>query len=206
LDGEDELRRRVKRELRKRALAVRKTTPADACAARSAAIVERAQRLEVLEKAARVALFWPIEDKHEVDLRALDLWLRGKGARVAYPALVPNADREERPRMTFHFTLAPSDLEVRGSTFAEPPHESAPVPGDLSGLDVVIVPALVIDPSGHRIGYGAGYYDRALAETRVIKVGVAFDFQLAPEIPVTPGDIPVDWVVTDRRVIRVGAD
>jgi len=66
----------------------------------------------------------------------------------------------------------------------------------------VIVPALALDPAGQRIGYGAGYYDRALAMAAVVKVGVIFDFQLVSEVPAMDGDVAVDWVVTDRRVLR----
>ena len=79
------------------------------------------------------------------------------------------------------------------------PHEGA---RDLRELDVVIVPALALDPAGQRIGYGAGYYDRALAMAAVVKVGVIFDFQLVSEVPAMDGDVAVDWVVTDRRVLR----
>jgi len=69
---------------------------------------------------------------------------------------------------------------------------------DLRELDVVIVPALAARSDGHRIGYGAGYYDRALRETGVLKVGVVFDFQLVPEVPAMAGDVALDWVVTDK--------
>jgi 5-formyltetrahydrofolate cyclo-ligase len=66
------------------------------------------------------------------------------------------------------------------------------------------VPALAADPRGHRIGYGAGYYDRALpsyvppAATFV----VVFDFQLLAEVPCTEGDVPVDRIVTDARTLQ----
>ena len=92
--------------------------------------------------------------------------------------------------------------------FAEPGADDPLVGGDgldLAELDVIVVPALAIDPSGHRIGYGAGYYARALARTRAsltLSIGVAYDFQLVSEVPVTAGDVAVYLVVTDRRVLE----
>ncbi|HVY49722.1 MAG TPA: 5-formyltetrahydrofolate cyclo-ligase, partial [Minicystis sp.] len=57
---------------------------------------------------------------------------------------------------------------------------------------------------GYRLGYGAGYYDRALPRVRppALAVGVAFSFQLVADLPVTEHDVPVDLVVTDDRVLH----
>ncbi len=197
----------MKRELRKRARALRSATPADACLERSHRIVSRLLSLGPVAAARSVALFWPMTDRHEVDLRGLDSALRARSVRVAYPAIARAVGEPggERGAMTFHFVADPRELEERGFGFAEPSGD-LPLAVDLSELDVVVVPALAADPSGHRIGYGAGYYDRALAATRVTKVAVIFDFQLVSEVPTTPGDVAVDWVVTDCREIAVGGD
>src|SRR5581483_11137056 len=96
--AEDLLRRRVKAELRKRMRGLRKAMPAQACAARSARIVDALASLEVLAGARAVALFWPIEERHEVDLRPLDARLRARGVRVAYPGVDP-----ETGAMAFRF-------------------------------------------------------------------------------------------------------
>ncbi len=203
LPPEDDLRRRVKRELRKRVQGLRKATPLDACRERSRGIVQSLGDLAGIRSARSVALFWPIEEKHEVDLRALDLALRERGARVAYPALERGASPDERTgRMTFHFVDDPKELAERGCGFSEPPPGTPALASDLHELDVVVVPALALDPAGQRIGYGAGYYDRALALVPILKVGVIFDFQLVSEIPAMDGDVAVDWIVTDRRVLR----
>lgn len=195
----------MKRELRKRVQGLRKATPLDACLERSTRIVELLSTLDVVRRAKTAALFWPIEARHEVDLRALDAALRARGVRVAYPAVVRGETEDERTGLlSFHFA-AQGDLEERGFGFHEPPLDAVAFPAlarDLRELDVVIVPALALDPAGQRIGYGAGYYDRALAMAAVVKVGVIFDFQLVSEVPAMDGDVAVDWVVTDRRVLR----
>src|SRR5580700_9377105 len=88
LPPDDVLRQRVKAEIRKRLRGLRKTTPLAACSERSALIVERLEGLDALRTAKSVALFWPIEDRHEVDLRDLDARLRARGVRVAYPTIL----------------------------------------------------------------------------------------------------------------------
>ena len=71
--------------------------------------------------------------------------------------------------------------------------------------DILLVPLLAFDRLGHRIGYGAGYYDRTIAHLRsrkpVTAVGLAFAAQEVPTVPVTPRDAPLDLVLTEREVI-----
>jgi len=192
--AEDVLRLRVKAELRKRMRGLRKTMPAAACAARSARIVDRLAVLAPLAGARSAALFWPIEERHEVDLRALDARLRARGLRVAYPWVDP-----ETRDMTFRFVAHPDAMQEQGFGFREPPAQATEAaPGE---LDVVVVPALAVDPRGHRVGYGAGYYDRTLPRFAppAASIAVAFDFQLVPEAPDTPADVAVAWIVTDER-------
>ena len=151
----------------------------------------------MLVPARAVALFWPIEEKHEVDLRALDASLRGRGVRVAYPAIEPDTDV-----MTFRFVAEANALEEKGYGFREP---SSTEPEALAGeLSAIIVPALAIDPRGHRIGYGAGYYDRTLPRFAppAVTIGVAYDYQLVVEVPDAATDVALDWIVTDTRVLQ----
>ena len=70
--AEQVLRQRVKAELRKRMRGLRHALPLGACAERSAKIVTRLSSLDSINLARAVALFWPIEQRHEVDLRAFD--------------------------------------------------------------------------------------------------------------------------------------
>ncbi len=207
LASEDVIRRRVKAEIRKRMRGLRKTTPASACAERSRLLVLALEKHPDVLRARSVALFWPIEDKHEVDLRPLDAQLRARGVKLYYPAIDrqdDNPDPEAYPVMTFRRVDDPALLAEAGNGFAEPPKD-APEAGSLD-LDVIVVPAIAIAPSGHRIGYGAGYYDRTLPRFTTpggaLTIAVAFDFQLIAEVPETDGDVASAWIVTDRRVLQ----
>ncbi|MBX3189213.1 MAG: 5-formyltetrahydrofolate cyclo-ligase [Labilithrix sp.] len=189
------MRLKVKAELRKRLRGVRKTTPIEACMERSAAIVSALEAHPSVQNAKSVALFWPIVTRHEVDLRPLDASLRARGARVAYPTIDP-----ESGVMSFRFVDDTSHLEEKGYGFMEPSAEAPPA----EALDAIVVPAIAVDPAGHRIGYGAGYYDRTLPRYAppAVTLIVAYDWQLVAEVPIVETDVACDWVVTDKRIIE----
>lgn len=196
--AEDTLRRRVKVELRKRMRGVRGALPAAVCADRSARIVERLLSLDVVARARTAALFWPMEERHEVDLRALDARLRERGVRIAYPALEAQGEHED---MVFRWVADTSGMREHRLGMRQPAPDAPQVsPGS---LDIIVAPALAVDPRGHRIGYGSGHYDRALRTFSPVAAGVAvaFDFQLVAEVPETERDVKVAWVVTDARVL-----
>lgn len=73
---------------------------------------------------------------------------------------------------------------------------------DMSQIDMVVVPAVAYDRKGNRVGRGKGYYDRLLNNTRAIKIGVAYDFQLIDEIDADSHDVAVDYVITERGILR----
>lgn len=69
-------------------------------------------------------------------------------------------------------------------------------------LQVVVLPALAVDRSGNRLGFGAGYYDRFLTAVNVPAIALAYDFQIVEKIPAETTDIPVSFVVTENEIIR----
>ena len=76
-------------------------------------------------------------------------------------------------------------------------------------VDAFILPGLAFDAQGGRLGYGAGYYDRILSKAarNAPKIALCYDWQVLEEpLPQEPHDIPVDWIVTDTRVIDCTAN
>jgi len=71
--------------------------------------------------------------------------------------------------------------------------------------DILIVPLLAFDRRGHRIGYGAGYYDMTISDLRAMKpvlaIGLAFAAQEIAAVPATPRDARLDLVLTERGAI-----
>ncbi|MCT4592271.1 MAG: 5-formyltetrahydrofolate cyclo-ligase [Candidatus Gracilibacteria bacterium] len=68
-------------------------------------------------------------------------------------------------------------------------------------IDLIIVPALLIDKNFFRMGHGRGFYDRYLPKTRAFSVAVAFSSQIVDKIPVYPHDVSVDAVCTENGII-----
>ena len=86
----------------------------------------------------------------------------------------------------------------------EPVTENCPV-ADPGGLDFALIPGVAFDRRGRRLGYGGGFYDRLISsylQEGTPLVAGAFEVQMVEEVPVGPGDVPVDAVVTEGRVYR----
>ena len=121
-----------------------------------------------------------------------------RGQRVVCPR-VAGADTLD------HFEVTDLDAFVEGPMGLREPDPDRSEPIDLGEVDVMLVPALAFDRSGIRLGYGAGYYDRALAELRrhgrATVIGLAYDEQVVDELPREAHDQPVDLIVTETRTI-----
>jgi len=195
------LRERAKRQIRTRMRALRGALPKSALAERSRAVCARVASLPLFQGAGSVALFWQIAERGEVDLRGLDAAARGMNKRIFYPFMEPRGDVI---RTGFRLVTDIAQLVERGRGFCEPAVDAPEAQPGM--LELVLVPALAVASDGHRVGYGAGFYDATLPEhcppARSIVVG--FDFQLLAELPVGESDVACDVVITDHRTIDAG--
>ena len=74
---------------------------------------------------------------------------------------------------------------------------------DPSEVDLIIVPGVAFDRDGYRIGYGGGYYDRFLSKLdHITKISLAFDMQFIDKVPREDFDIPVDYIITEKEIIK----
>lgn len=197
-----ELAVRAKQQIRSRMRTLRSAHPEKTRAKRSERVVERVLALAEFRAARSVALFASLLDGGEVDVRGIDAAAREARKRVYYPLV----DRVgERDHTALGEAVAAGDLSARGRRFVEPPKDAHRA--ERGDVDLVIVPALAVAESGHRLGYGGGFYDALLPDFRppALAVVVAFDFQLVAELPTEPHDVPCDFVVTDARTIAVGS-
>ncbi len=69
--------------------------------------------------------------------------------------------------------------------------------------DIVIIPLLACDKKGNRIGFGKGYYDKWLQGKNLVKIGVCYDFQVIDSVPSEPTDIRLDYIVTEKEILKV---
>jgi 5-formyltetrahydrofolate cyclo-ligase len=184
----------VKEILRREALARRDTLSAAERAQAAATIAARPFPVP-LPRGAIVSGFSPL--KSEINPVPLMRALSDAGARLALPVV---AGRGKPLIMRAWGFGEPLNAGVWG--IKEPRPEAAEV-----APDILIVPLLAFDRAGHRIGYGAGYYDMTINALRaakpVLAVGIAFAAQEIDAVPVTPCDARLDLVLTEREVIDV---
>lgn len=68
-------------------------------------------------------------------------------------------------------------------------------------IDVAIIPGVAFDETGHRIGFGGGYFDRFLKKLHCTTIGFAYELQMIDKVPVHSYDVPVDFIVTEKRLL-----
>lgn len=102
--------------------------------------------------------------------------------------------------MIFYKINAKSDIERGAYDILEPKKYCAAVQG-LEGA-LCVVPALSIDKSGVRLGFGMGYYDRFLGNNKILSAGLCYENCLSNQLPVREFDVKVDILVTDGRTER----
>jgi 5-formyltetrahydrofolate cyclo-ligase len=182
-----------KAELRAAAITRRDALPPHARKAAAEAIAARPFPLP-LAPGTIVSGFMPL--KSEISPLPLMRKLAAQGARLALPAIAGRG----RPLSMRQWAIGePLDRGQWG--IREPKPEAAAV-----DPDVLLVPLLAFDRAGHRIGYGAGYYDMTIAQIRARKpaacaIGIAFAAQEIACVPATPRDARLDLVLTEREVI-----
>jgi len=105
----------------------------------------------------------------------------------------------ERETHTLRLSLLTDVRDLSVSTFKVLEPVSAEKPVSSSMIECVILPLIGFDAAGNRIGYGAGYYDRFLAENpQVKKIGLAYACQEVPFIPAEAFDVRMDEVITEE--------
>ena len=183
----------LKADLRGAALARRDALDNELRREGSARIAEHVAAIAALARAEIVGAFWPI--RSEVDPRPLIRHLFDRGQRVALPKVTPAG-------LVFREWKAGEAL-VSGSFGLSEPRDDLP-PLDPTAL---IVPLAAFDRRGHRIGYGRGYYDEAIARLSlngpVLTIGVAFSVQEIDDVPAESHDQPVDHLVTEAGPVSL---
>jgi 5-formyltetrahydrofolate cyclo-ligase len=191
------------RELRRQLRAERRAIPDDERRVYDGAIRAALSRLGVWQRGRRVAAFLGMPG--EVDLRPSfgSAWQRG--VRIYVPHIVSRRDS----RMVF--VPLEAGAALRGNMFgiAEPLHGAhGRIP--VRHLDTILVPLVGFDPQGHRLGMGAGFYDRALRPRldrtqpfrRPRLIGIAYSIQQVDRLEPASWDVALDLVVTERGILR----
>ena len=180
-----------KAELRATALAAREKLSDKQRTAAAGALAKRGLPIDII-KGLIVSGYSPI--RNEIDPAPLMQKLAAQGARLALPAVTA------RGQSLIFRAWSVGDRLMLGSLGIPEP---SPAAAELVP-DIMLVPLAAFDAAGHRIGYGAGHYDFTFAHLRkakaVMGVGVAFAAQQIDTVPALSHDVPLDYVLTEKRV------
>lgn len=154
---------------------------------KSAFICEKLLSLDIYKTSNTIAAYWALPN--EVDLFPFIKRVLKDGKAIALPRVVND--------QLFFYQYHLGD-KLEGSSFRVlEPEKRDKYYINNKDIDLFIVPGLVFDKNNNRMGYGKGFYDRALKETPSFKIGVTFKDLIFQEIPHNENDIKMDMVIGD---------
>ncbi|NMB26820.1 MAG: 5-formyltetrahydrofolate cyclo-ligase [Tissierellia bacterium] len=186
-----------KKVLRKKMLEKRSQLSLEKIEEKSKIIANNLFNLNQYKKANFIFSFISFKDEvntHEIIKKSISI-----GKRVGVPIPVPKTkelkvseliDFDKELDLGFYNILTPKDKYIRI------------VPPQL--VDLVLVPGVAFDKRGYRVGYGGGYYDRFFNNINkdIIKIGLCYEMQILSEVPKNSHDIPIDFILTEKRLIQ----
>ena len=164
-------------------------------AVRAVESIELCERLKAQMASAHTILFFaPLPDE-------LDIWpVLELSLALGTHCALPFFDAAKQTYGAKLLNQLATDIVTGKFGVREPAASCAEI--SLDQFDLVLVPGMAFDWSGHRLGRGKGFYDRILTEASGIKCGVGYDFQLLEKIPVEPHDAKVNFMLTPARCLR----
>ena len=150
--------------------------------------------ISLLDGVSLLLLFYP--KGAEIDLRPVFYEATARGIPCAFPRCA-----DTKGEMDFYLVSDLDELENGKFGIREPREDAIPIT-DLANA-MILVPAFSFDGSGHRIGYGGGYYDRYLNTHKIHSVGVAYEEFLRDSLPYDDLDAAVDTVVTEKEILQI---
>ena len=150
--------------------------------------------MEEFRTAKRVGLYSPYKN----EVRTEKIFENGDRNRkqLYYPAIDP-----EEGMIAYFRVMEMSELKPDEAGFRQPNQKKSRV-RDIDNMEMLIVPAVVVDLSGCRLGFGKGFYDTCLDEFRGFRVALVYDDQVVSDLPIKSGPRRLDWIVTEKRIIK----
>lgn len=182
-----------KEQLRREMLEKRKSFHSAEVESRSLQILEHLYRSSVFNKATHIMTYMSYPQEVQTDrlvLKALEL-----KKHVSVPVCI------RKDVTLFPSEIASLDMLETGYFGLREPKKEFLHPVSAEEIDLIIVPGVVFDRSGNRIGHGMGYYDRFFQSIplSIPKIALAFDYQVINQVlQPDPWDIPLDGLITEK--------
>jgi 5-formyltetrahydrofolate cyclo-ligase len=181
-----------KRSIREQLLAQRRRCTAETILDHSFQIQRRFLLTDDFRRAGCIALYSPVLNEVHTDEVARECLHSGK--RLVYPRVC--GERLELVEVDDLALLTPGSFGIQ-----EPSGDRTV---EITEVDLLVIPAIAFDQSGHRLGYGKGFYDRELqfCKKTTERVGFGYDFQLLDRLPAESHDRPLSMLITETRLLR----
>ncbi|MCH7967433.1 MAG: 5-formyltetrahydrofolate cyclo-ligase [Thaumarchaeota archaeon] len=178
-----------KKSLRNLLLERRDSTSYDLMKIASEKIQKRLKKINAFRDAQKIGVYYPIGS--EILTQNIIQELLSNGKDVFFPKVI-------RKNIEFRKIIDFSSLEKGSFDIMEPKDDCLTD----NSLDVVLVPTVGISPTGVRLGYGRGFYDRFLSEHKTTTISLTLEKQIIKNIPKSEHDIIIDWIVTEDRILE----
>jgi len=185
--------RKKKNDIREKYKALRAAIPADVKKAMDDKICSSFVNLATYRYASVLLMYAPKGD--EVNIFPIAQKALDDGKRVAFPRCIP-----ESHDMEYHFVTSLDQLQKGAYGLLEPTPELPVFDRGSTEPSACLVPALVYDKGGYRLGYGKGYYDRYLGSYIGSKVGMIYSDYIINQLPRGRFDLSVDFIVTEKGI------
>lgn len=175
-----------KNEVRKQIQELKKSYSLEQKKEKSAEIWHQMENNPYFCRARTVLIYWSMED----EVFTPDFVIRWATEKIILLPCVKGDELEIR-----YFEGVEKLCPGEAFYILEPMGELFP---DWDEIDLIIVPGVAFDGFNNRLGRGKGYYDKILKHTEAYKIGVCFDFQFLPAVPVDQHDVPMDNVIVSK--------
>ena len=152
-------------------------------------IQKKIKKINAFRNAQKVGAYYPIGS--EILTQDIIQELLSEGKEVFLPKVIVE-------KMEFRKITDFSSLEKGSFDIMEPKDDCQTE----NNLDVILVPTVGISPSGIRLGYGHGFYDKFLAEHKTTTISLTLEKQIVKNIPKTEHDVIIDWIATEDKIIK----
>lgn len=181
-----------KDDMRKHYKSIRAGMPEGDRAIKSRIVAELFLSSDIYQKAKVLMLYMPLGN--ETDTRDIIKTALADGKDVILPVT------DGKSGIITPVYIDCKTVYVKGSLSISEP-ESGEM-ADVAEIDVFVVPGIVFDRKGGRIGFGKGCYDRLLKDAPGIKIGCCYDFQVCDEVCKDANDISMDYLLTEKGMIK----
>lgn len=186
----------MKAKLRQEILEARRTLPESFVKEAEKKVFTRLLESDIFKNASHVMIY--VDFQNEIRTKKIIEYLLDVKKDVVVPLI-----SKDKSKIIPVKIGSPEELSLGHFGIHEPKNESNIFSKDL--LDLIIVPGVVFDKAGNRIGFGKGYYDGFLSSLKgkVPFIALAYDFQVLESIPSGSHDVKMDYILTPDQLIKI---